>query len=385
MADLPFPWLPRVLPGDLTWHTGEPSIVDQVKCPPGQVRRPGGRCGPPPPDPGHIVLVPTPPPAPSPPRPGARPPKDEARGPLPPPLEPPPAAPPPRVEPAPPVTRPPVFPNVRGRALPRGVLNPVLGTTGAIAWVLGTLVFGPYFTRSDRDYEEELERTSTRGPPRRRNRPGGTAQADEYPWGRDPYGPYNPLPRFPGTGMPIPLPRRTPNAPARLPRVGIPAPRTLPTRPQPLPRTVPTVRGVPAPAGWTLGDPIEGPGYDPFTRAPPTPSPRTAPRSTPRTRSPVRLPVWLPIGDPVSVPRIGDRPRSTPLTPQQPSSSSPRPRFPPRPTLTPFDEPVPTSEPQGLRKPTESNPCTTERTARRRRQKDCKRYTTKTIRVCADK
>jgi hypothetical protein len=87
------------------------------------------------------------------------------------------------------------------------------------------------------------------------------------------------------------------------------------------------------------------------------------------------------------------QPRVAPrtLTPQQPSTRSPprtrtptTPRPSPPPSLTPLQDPVPTSQPQALRKPTSANPCTTERTARRRRQKDCKSYTTKTIRVCAD-
>lgn len=383
-----------LLPGTLRrlWPRNTPTIRDQLACPPGSHRSlESGGCVPDtPPPPPVLNTVPTPPPAPST-RDTSRdrPPKNEAfLPPIPPPVivqPPPPVVPPPVASPAP-------FPDAttslprapRGTVRTTGVLNPLLSVGGVLAWVLGTLVFGPYFTGTTRDYERELERTSTRGPPRR-GRPRGRTSEDlppyyryEGPW---PYPPGTPLPG------PIPFPRRTPSGPGTQPR----APTTRlpsPAQPRALPRTRPTVRGLPAPAGWTLGDPLPGVGYDPYTVAPPTPSPRTRPRSTPRTRNPVRLPVWWPVSDPVRLPGVAPR-RTTPLTPQQPTSS-PRPRAPLTPQqpfnpLTPLQDPVPLSQPQGLRKPTSANPCTTERTARRRRQQDCKRYTTKTIRVCADK
>lgn len=269
----------------------------------------------------------------------------------------------------------------RGRAAPRiGVLNRVLGIPGAMAWVLGTLVFGPYFGTT-RDYQGELERPSTSGPPRRRGRVTTPTVPAPRPWPDDPF--LEPLPRFPGTGLPIPLPRRTPSAPGTLVDAST-RPRTLPPRPRTVPRTGTPVQTVPSPNDWTLGDPLPGPGYDPFTRAPaPAPAPRAAPRARPGTRRvgfPVQLPWSLPGVEPRSVPRTNPRP----LTPQQPRAQPRTPTLPRPPELTPAQDPVPVSLAQPQRKPTQSNPCTTERTARRRRQKDCKKFTTKTIRVCAD-
>lgn len=394
------PWIPRIIP-QLPRNT--PTIDEQLRCPPGTHRgRPGEGCVPDePPPPPRLVEIPGTPPTPREPTGRERPPKNtDARGPLPPiivepplpPVQPPPVSPGPAPASIPDATTGRYFPRASAPA-PRGTFSTLLGVGGLLAWVLGTLVIGPYFTTTTREYEEELRRTSTSGPPRRtRRRPPSAEDLPPYyryegPW------PYTPGMPAPG---PIPLPRRTPRAPAT-PRSG-PAGTALPApaRPRTLPGTRTPVQGVPAPAGWTLGDPLPGVGYDPYTVAPPTPAPRASPRSAPRTRSPVWLPVWFPIGDPVSRPAPTGRPRVRPLTPQQPSSPrplprqpvpqpAPIPRLPPGPTLTPFDEPVPTSQPQGLRKPTSANPCTTERTARRQRQKDCKRYTTKTIRVCADK
>jgi len=162
-----FPWIPRGFP--LPSPGGTPSIPDQLRCPAGSHRELGtGRCvlnAPPPPP--TIIEVPTAPPEPREPRPGERPPKppDEGRGPLPlPPVVPPPPA---SVESPVDRTTGRYFPR-QGRPAPRGVLGPALGVPGALAWVLGTLVFGPYFTGRTREYERELERTSTAGPPRRR-------------------------------------------------------------------------------------------------------------------------------------------------------------------------------------------------------------------------
>jgi len=367
--DFRIPWWLRQLP-DL-WPRDTPTIPEQLRCPPGFHRgRPGEGCvpdAPPPPppstEPGTLTEVdegfvaPTPPP-----RVVPRPPKVPA--PLP---------------PAPP--GPTVVDRSTGRYFP-GRGSPTPTTVGLLLSVLGTLVFGPYFTSSDRAYREELERRTLPGPPRRgRPRRVESTTEPEVNCTLNPLHPncWQTLPRAPGWWMPAPT-RRTP-------RVSTPGqrPRTVPTGPSPLPQPrtrVPTVPA-PSPAGWLLGDPIPGPGYDPFTYTPaPAPAPRAAPRPGTRRRPRVAFP--LPFGDPGlpgSVARPIPRRVTQPLTPQP----LPRPRLPPAPTLTPLQDPVLQAQPQPLRKPTSANPCTTERTARRRRQRECKQYTTKTIRVCADK
>lgn len=323
-------------------------------CPPGTTRSgPGGTCAEP-------FKIPRPP--------------KEARGPLPPPIiVPPPVVPAPAPSPSP-VDR------TTGRYFPRSTARlPTLveaaSRAGLILWVLGTAIIGPFVGYRERSLFDPLPRSA--GPPRRRGRVRvATPEAD--PGFRVTYPP--------GTGLPIPLPRRTPDA---RPRTVTPQPGRgpLPARPRALPRTGTPVSPVLAPAGWL--EPIPGPGFDPFTVAPPTPSPAprpapapARPRVGPRVTFPLGLP--LPLGVPVrSFPRVAPRDFPSPLTPQQPT----RPRTPLRPQqprLTPFNDPVPVSQPQALRKPTSANPCTAERTARRRRQKKCREFTTKTIRVCAD-
>jgi hypothetical protein len=183
------------------------------------------------------------------------------------------------------------------------------------------------------------------------------------------------------------LPRRTPDATPRSPSVDAPARAPLPNRPRALPSTRTPVRSVPAPAPWGLGDPLPGPGYDPFTVAPPTPTPRPAPAPRAvRPRVPVGFPdfPWLDVPG-RSVPRLEPGTRPSPLTPQQPRSPPRTSRPPKAPTdLTPIQDPVPPSLAQPQPRPTQSNPCTAQRAERRRRQKKCREFTTKTIRVCAD-
>lgn len=372
MAKIPdvIPWIPRLLP--LLPPPNTPTIDEQLRCPPGTHRELGRGCVPD--APPRLVEVPTPPPAPRTPTGRERPPpKDAFVGPI---VQPPVVSPPVVSTPAP-------VDSTTGRYFPRsgrttgGVLGPVLNTAGALAWVLGTLVFGPYFGVGNWDTRAE-PRSS--GPPRR-NRPRARA-ADDIP----PYYRYEgPWPYMPGTPLPgpIPLPRRTPNVPAPRSQPRSP-PRTATPTPVPAPSTRPVPRTrapvSPLPAGWTLGDPILGPGYDPFTYAPPTPQARPVPRAPSRRARPrIGFPLpYGPIGVPGDVGRpLVDRPltrQPRPLTPQQPFNP-----------LTPLNDPVPTSQPQALRKPTSANPCTTERTARRRRQQKCKRFKSKTIRVCADK
>lgn len=372
-------------------------------CPPGYTRGgPGGACARPftPSDPFPDPIQPPPPAPPT-----------QSRGPL---VLPPEVLPPQPVLPGPsPADQlpPPRFPRTvaPAAAVLRGVARSTIA--GILGWMYGTLIIGPGII-SQREYDAELGRVSTKGPPRRRTNPQVTG--DVVPDPRVPRrvpGPFSvKLPsrrKDPSTG-PTSRPVLLPNDPcllygegcgdinSRLRRtIGTEEPVLAP--PRPLPRTSPTVRGVPAPAGWTLGDPIEGPSYDPFITAPPTPSPihaPTAPRTVPSGRPRVLplLPGW--IADPRSVPRVSPRtvPRS-PLRPQQPSSPrtspprTPLPRKAPAPfnPLTPLQDPVPRLDPTRLQPPNEANPCTVERTARRRRQKECKRFTTKTIRVCADK
>lgn len=345
----------------------EPVVGQPPPCPPGMTRGgPGGTCA----SPFKLVELPEP-----------LPPK-EARGPLPgriitPPKGPPGSA-PSGPSPADVLPRAPSYPQTLpvGRSVPvsASVLARVrqLSIAGTLSFVWA-LVFGPYLTGP------LIARPS--GPPRRTRRP--TTDEDVPPFFRY----EGPFPRYIPTGAPpVPLPSQPQPGARSIPRAQ-PQPRALPTRPRTLPGAGATVQPVLAPAGWTLGDPETGPGYDPFTVAPPTPSPRAPARPFPRDRDlPFPLPSGLsfPIGDPLrSAP--GTIPRR--LTPQRPPrpATPPRVRLPPAPRLTPISSPVPRSEPLGLRAPTEANPCTTERTARRRRQRECKKFTTKTIRVCADK
>jgi len=419
-----FPWIPRGFP--LPSPGGTPSIPDQVRCPAGSHRELGtGRCvlnAPPPPP--TIVEVPTAPPEPREPRPGERPPKppDEGRGPLPlPPVLPPPVAAPSPVD----ATTGRYFPR-SARPATRGVLRPLLGVPGALAWVLGTLVFGPYFTGTTREYERELERTSTRGPPRRRNPP---KQPDE-----NVIEPPFPM-RFPGyrffptVVMPLPhLPAKRPtNNPRRytnpppVPYQESPFERIRRTLGTEEPPVSPRSRAVPGPRTSVPVMPVEpsliwGPvhpetvvDYDPYTTYSPTPSRRIQPfpTSNPVPRQaptgPLGLPLQGPWFDPFpfAVPRTGrgtrrvPSPRARPLNPQQPLTPQPRPTPTPRlptvpapgPGLTPIQDPVGGLSPQpGFRKASPPrDPCTEARSARRRRQQECKRFKTKTIRVCADR
>lgn len=375
--------MPGFLPG-LPPDPG-PGIHDQIACPPGSHRPLGGGINAPcvadagrdaPPkrteiDEGFVGPAPIP-------RDTIRPPKlPPGTAPPGPTLPPPPTSPGPSPADALPRSLPSQLPIPRStRPLP--TLGAVAGRLGALAWVLGTLVFSPYF----------LPRVPQRaqGPPRRTTRRTVTSPGDINcgPGATDPFC-YMPLPRQPGGK----IPERTPDAPAGSPRTGSPAGRSVPDRPRTLPGTRTPVRRVPAPtpAGWTLGDPLAGPGYDPFTYAPPTPRVAT-PRATPRPATRPRVGFPLPFGLPRVDPGFGTRPLTTqprPLTPQQPARARPGVRPSPPPTLTPFNDPVPTSQPQAFRKPSSADPCTAQRTERRRRQRECKRYTTKTIRVCADK
>lgn len=374
-------WVPDLFPGSTPFR-------DPPPCPPGTRRLVGGGCStptepaPPPKlveiDEGFVapVLIP---------RPNTRPPK------VPGPVGPPPA--PPAPAPGAPGGGS-VVDRTTGRYFPRGPAAPrtlpgALSVGGALLWVWA-MAFGPSlgFGWRERSLFDPLPRNA--GPPRR-TRPRGTVVSPNAPrpfWDETYRPGYRSLPDWlrPARG-PFPTSRRIPT------NVATPLPRTVPTRPRTLPGGRSTVQPLPAPAPWGLGDPLPSPGYDPFTYAPaPAPAPRAPPRPAPRTRDPIRWPLGLPFGLPGSVPAPSPRTRS-PLTPQptpsSPSQPTPRapplPRLPPAPTLTPFDQPVPRSQPQPQRKPTEANPCTEQRTERRRRQKDCKRYTTKTIRVCADK
>lgn len=371
-------WLPDFFPRD------SPTIHEQLQCPPGQHRDfRGGRTGVCVPDqargpmPGTIVEIPEAP-TPAPPRPGRvpRPPKVPS-------VEPP-STPPPSSPSSSPVDR------TTGRYFPRGRAEPLpslFAVPAILGWVLGALVIGPYFGYGN--WDTRAARPSPTGPPRRTRRPPGPASdvppyyRYEGPW------PYQPGMPMPG---PLPLPRRTPRVPAR------PGDFVDPTTGAPLPtprdRTVPRTGSPvsPLPAEWPLGSPLPGPGYDPFTRAPaPAPAPRPAPRTRPggRTGPALSFPFPVPWGIPGVAPGyISDpltrqptpRPQPTPRTP-----ATPRPRLPPAPRLTPIDQPGAQSLPRYLGQPKQANPCTAERTTRRRRQRDCKKFTTKTIRVCADK
>lgn len=243
--------------------------------------------------------------------------------------------------------------------LPRQRMLP-LPTAATVLGVLWELVFLPYF--------ETPVRSIPTGPPRR-TRPRSTV---------------------------VDSPTAAPGRPGTWPQPRIPAPTgdptdewnpPLPTRPRTVPRTSTPVRTVPAP-GWTLDDPLDFPGYDPFTHAPPTPQPRAPARPFPRTTGPdFPFPIGWPVDLPVRVPRGVPSGRPGPLSPiGDPLTGQPsRPRG-ARPVKLPSPlDPVldPLAEPR--RPPTEANPCTSQRTERRRRQKKCKEFTTKTIRVCADK
>lgn len=378
-----------------------PSIRDQVKCPPGQHRdlATGACVADPPP---RLVEVPAPPGAPRPPTGRERPPHDESRGPLPlPPVQPPVTPAPPPVAPAPSPAdvlppRGPVFPRTTPRGVEPTIPAAAAAIPAAVLAVLYSFVFYPYFRSSP--LERAQQRTG--GPPRRGGRRTTTATPPApRPYWDTTYRPgYRGLPAWVPRGVLIPVPGADPYG----------TPRTVPSRPgavprsQPTVRTVPSTRSAPAPveARWTLGDPLPGPGYDPFTRAPaPAPAPRAAPRPAARPGSRPRVVFPLPFG----VPGVGPGPFSPALTPQPrapapnspPLPRQPTPRAPPRstprpvpappPQLTPFNPPVPTSQPQVKSAPTEANPCTAQREARRSRQKSCRSYTTKRIRVCADK
>lgn len=377
------PWIPRLWP--LLPPRSTPTIDEQLRCPPGSHRELGRGCVPDsPPPPPTVVELPGAPPPPREPRPGARPPKsdDAFVGPVPVPV------PVPQPTPAPaPTTSSPVdrttgryFPRDRTTRLP--TLPEAASRAGLVLWVLGSFVFSRYFDRSPL---ERAQHPAPSGPPRRTTRGRIDTLPAPRPWPADPYPDYRPLPGFPR--IPFPLPTESPRA-THSPR-GTVRPRVDP-RALPRPRTaVPTV---PAPVYQPgVFEPIPGPGYDPFVVAPPTPAPRSVPRSTPGRRSPVRLPVWWP-GQPV-LPGTGapGRVRPGPLTPQQPTSS-PRPRppltpqRPPQPTLTPVNDPMSGLSPQpGFRKASPSDPCTEARAERRRNQRECKRFGTKTIRVCVDR
>lgn len=364
MATDDVPFLPRWFIDIFDTPRNTPTIPEQL---PSQPRRPGQPNSPPksPDEPGTLTEV------------------DEGfAGPLPVPRD---TVRPPKL---PPGTAPTSSPLPGGGGSPADTLPPRLpagrparlpataSVLGALAWVYGALVFGPFF-------RGVVPQPRTAGPPRRNTRRPPVATSTprfDCTWtggALDP-GCWQPMPRAPGARIPqggsLDDPASSsPTVPAR--------PRTVPGTRTPVQR-VPTPAQFPAP--WGLGDPLPGPGYDPFTVAPPTPAPRAAPPRPGARRTPVLaplLPGWIsdPTGSPTrGVPRV--RPR--PLTPQQPARAQPRGRTTP---LTPLQDPVPRSEPLGLRKPTSANPCTTERTARRRRQQECRRYTTKEIRVCADR
>lgn len=273
----------------------------------------------------------------------------------------------PRTSPAPsPADR---LPRQRAARPARGI-GGLLG--GVYAWVLGTLVLGPYLGGDD---WQPAPRSS--GPPRRTRRPPGPSQ-DVPPF----YRYEGPWPYTPGTALPGPIPmpstRRT-TAPGRNTR-GIPAPRALPPRPRSMPRAQPTVSPVPAPAPWTLGDPLPELGYDPYTVAPPTPAPRRPAQPFPQPRAPA---FPFPTGLPLS-PRVGTR-RTVRSTPRTLTSQPRRVQLPRQPSFTPNPNPSPLAFAQPMAQPASSNPCTAQREQRRRKQKACKKFTTKTIRVCADR
>lgn len=317
--------------------------------------------------------------------------------------------------PPPPVTGPP--PSVTGpspadafpRQLPIGRSVPVaagvlraardLSVAGVLSWVW-TLAFGPSFGFGWRERSLFDPLPQPTGPPRRTRRPGATVSPNApQPFWDQTYRPgYRGLPGWlrPIRG-PFPLPGGVDPSTRSVPDVRNP-PRAMPTRPRTLPGGSSTVSPVLAPAGWTLGDPIAGPGYDPFTYTPPpSPAPHAPPRAIPRS-TPADFP-W-PDGfnypSPFGNPRVGTRPRTRPLTPQPtprapprttpgtPPRAQPTPRPQPPPGLTPFNTPEPQSQPQYSADPCGAAANTAQREKRRRR-KECKRFTTKTIRVCADK
>lgn len=299
-----------------------------------------------------------------------------------------PSAPAPRTLPSPVDSFPRQLPVVRGPAPAAAVLGAIrdLSVAGTLSFVWA-LAFGPMlgYGWRERSLFDPLPRNA--GPPRRRTPRVGTISPNApRPFWDETYRPgYRSLPDWlrPIRG-PFPIPRTW-----SIPDVD--SPTALPQRPRtmPGPRTrVPTVPA-PAPTGWTLGDPITGPGYDPFTVAPPSPRPSTRPAPRTQPRSPA---FPFPIGDFFDFPDARDVPGLSPRSP--PGRVNPRtPATPPRvqpprqPTLTPINDPVPFSQPQ----PQRADPCaraeTAQREKRRRRAKECKRFRTETrkVRICEDK
>lgn len=156
----------------------------------------------------------------------------------------------------------------------------------------------------------------------------------------------------------------------------------------------PATPSAPSPAGYPYGVPLP---YDPFST---TPGPVRAPASPrPATRVPRRTTPSEPAFPWPSdlLPRTGrrNRPAPSPLTrtPSQPAPRSPTAPGSPLIVQQPYnplvDDPTRATAPQPSSPLVPSNPCTAAATEQkreqRRRRKECKRFKTKTIRVCADK
>lgn len=168
----------------------------------------------------------------------------------------------------------------------------------------------------------------------------------------------------------------------RMPPVSIPVPATIPVE---LPRPQPRTRNVPSPA--------------PTTQPRPAPSPAPRPRpAAPRAR-PLLSPSLLlgSISGPILgllAPRVSSVPRPTlgrvTLPRQRLVEISDPMRNPIGDPLTPIKSPVPGLQPGRVTVASPTNdPCAVRaRDARRRqraRRKQCKKFTTKTIRVCAER
>lgn len=180
---------------------------------------------------------------------------------------------------------------------------------------------------------------------------------------------------------PRPVPR-TPGPPTRT------SPRTRPTTFPPLPApAIPGPRAIPVdlPTRSPRGFPerVPGPSYDPFIVAPPAGRPVFTPSPTPASRPATQPRIAFPLapGFPSSRPRPSraPAPRAQPSLRQLEQPGSP---------LTPVQP-----GPLGLGRITvaspTADPCAVRvRDARRKqreRRKECKKFVTKTIRVCADK
>lgn len=157
----------------------------------------------------------------------------------------------------------------------------------------------------------------------------------------------------------------------RLPSPVIPVPGSIPVE---LPTGVPSGRPASSPIFRPRGVPAPVVG-DPFVVAAPSPTPRYVPRGTPA--QPRRLPLAPPRFNPARVPRSTpfDRPRTQPRPAQVSNPALGTPLQPQRLGQTKAE---PSNDPCAVR-------ARDARRKQRRRRKECRRFVTKEIRVCAEK